>query len=302
MRQQTTLSRWAAVALFAGTLACGGSPAGPGPRTAEPTVTLLMIHNSAAWLRPGDTETITANARWSDNNPLRGLTSVTWTSSDPSVLTVAPANQTGEQAKLTAVGPGVAAISAAAHGAAQSIAVRVVSVTTPPDAGRSPASASIVINEFRFTGPGGKDDGFIELRNVSGAAVDISGWGIAYSSATGAVQPVGNFPAGSTLGAGCHFYLVSGHPKSVSNEPSLAADFIWAPSLAGDGSLALHDTGGRIQDQTGVGGRYIEGTPLGISAFAQGGSYQRTADTNNNAADFAVGSHASKANRSSPCM
>src|SRR5215203_1646924 len=48
----------------------------------------------------------------------------------------------------------------------------------PPDPVAPAVSTDIVISEFRTRGPNGGNDEFIDLYNLSSAAVDISGWKI----------------------------------------------------------------------------------------------------------------------------
>ena len=47
------------------------------------------------------------------------------------------------------------------------------------------ASPNVVISEFRFRGPSGGNDEFVELYNASAAAVDISGWLVKGSNSSG---------------------------------------------------------------------------------------------------------------------
>lgn len=285
---------------------CGGgesptSPgAGPGPG-GDPTITLLMIHNSGAWLRPGDQEDVTANARFSDG-ATRNLTAATWESLDTSILTVD--QRTASSAVIRAVAPGETNLQVASAGATQRVAVRVAAVTPPPGPGPSASTPAVLISEFRMSGPGGAEDEFIELRNVSGAPVSIDGWSIAISNGAGTTDPMGDIPSGVTLGPNCSYLLISGRPKTGgTGEPSIAADFLFRPTLDTNGGLALLDGGGRIVDQVGLssGSAYREGDPLSSQTFSSGGSFERTSDSGDNAADFEVRATSNRQNRESPC-
>ena len=63
----------------------------------------------------------------------------------------------------------------------------------------SPANASasgVVISEFRFRGPIGGNDEFVELYNTSSGPVDISGWKLqGCASATGVASDRATVPA-----------------------------------------------------------------------------------------------------------
>lgn len=302
---EKVISRWCAAvvvwALIVLPAACGGSssPTAP-PTTSGPTITLLMVHSRGAWLRPADSEDVTANAQWSDQAN-RGLTSVTWTSSDAMVFTITPSGGAVTSARLTAIGPGQATLTASSQGVTQTVPVRVAEVAVPPGSGPSEPAAVVLITEFRFEGPGGEHDEFIELKNVGGATADISGWAIAFSDLSGNAQPLGNFPQGTSLGSGCHYLMVSGNPRTASGEPAVGGDFVWSPPLASGGGIALHDSAGRIRDQAGMGGRYGEGRRLEARTFTSSGSFQRVGESNDNRADFVATSPTTRSNAASPC-
>ena len=289
------------LSILAAAVACGGNtPTNPGG-TAPPastTPTLIMIHSGQAWFRPGDQEAVTTNARWSDNAS-RELENPTWLSTNTAVFTIAPANT---RAVITAMAPGEAMLRVTALGVSGEIPVRVAATTQPPSGGGSPSNPQVVISEFRFAGPGGENDDFIELHNRSSQAVDLSGWSIAVSDGSGAAEPTGNVPSGTTLAPGCHYLFVSARPKQASGESPVAADFLFWPPAAADGGLALLDADGRIVDQVGAsaGSRYREGTPLSASTFG-GGSYTRAQDSNDNSDDFLLAAVATQANRESAC-
>src|SRR5215207_10645132 len=67
-----------------------------------------------------------------------------------------------------------------------------------------PASAQVVISEFRTRGPAGGNDEFVELRNASSAPVDISGWRLqgCASGTPGNPGDRATVPADVTLAAG----------------------------------------------------------------------------------------------------
>src|SRR4051812_50199906 len=82
-------------------------------------------------------------------------------------------------------------------------------------AGAAPALTSsngVVISEFRFRGPAGGNDEFVELMNTSSGPVAIGGWepqGCASGTRAPAARVTG--PAGGTLQAGGHHPLFQKH-------------------------------------------------------------------------------------------
>jgi len=66
---------------------------------------------------------------------------------------------------------------------------------------RAQTSAGIVISEFRFRGPNGGSDEFVELFNNSSVAIDISGWKVKGSNNAGTVGVRLTIASGTTLKA-----------------------------------------------------------------------------------------------------
>ena len=150
-------------------------------------------------------------------------------------------------------------------------------------------AGGMVISEFRTRGPAGANDEFIEIRNGSGAAVDIGGWQVSGSNATGTTQVRATVPGGVVLPAGCYYLLTnsnSGGPYSGT----VAGDLTYGVGIADDGGIALLDATSAVVDAVGLsaGSAYGEGSRLGSFGTANSDrSLVRSADTNNNAADFA---------------
>src|SRR5216110_1288862 len=67
------------------------------------------------------------------------------------------------------------------------------------------APPGIVISEFRFRGPNGGSDEFVELYNNSAAAIDIGGWKIIGSNNAGTTSARLTIAANTTLKPGCYF-------------------------------------------------------------------------------------------------
>ncbi len=66
------------------------------------------------------------------------------------------------------------------------------------------SSTSIVISELRTRGPAGGNDEFVELRNISDAAVPVGGWVLQGCAASAPGNPSARtvIPAGTEIPAG----------------------------------------------------------------------------------------------------
>ena len=165
---------------------------------------------------------------------------------------------------------------------------------------------TVLISEFRFNGPGGTADEFIELYNNSDSPVNLSGWTIVAPAGTGG----GGVLSGLTgiLGARGHYlvapsdYTVSGYPAGLGSTA--------VPDMAYTGGAFLDDGGARLVDSNGAvidavgfssanGTDFREGAGLSpATGIAPGASDQFSfvrkmttglpQDTNDNAADFVL--------------
>lgn len=176
-----------------------------------------------------------------------------------------------------------------------------------PAAAAVTAEAPVVISEVY--GGGGNSGGvldrdFIELANVSGEAVDLSGWSVQYASATGGtwqVTPLGELelPSGSRLLVGEAF----GADTSL---PGFEADVDGSIALSGSqgkvalvqGTAAVSGASGiaelpQVIDLVGWGGatHYAGGSgpAPGTSNSTSVSRDAEAANTADNAADFSVG-------------
>src|SRR4051794_37074749 len=92
------------------------------------------------------------------------------------------------------------------------------------------STSGIVISEFRFRGPSGGNDEYVELTNTSVTAVDISGWKLqGCSSTTGAAGDRATVAAGVVIPAGGHFLFTNnaagGYSGSVPGDATYATGF-----------------------------------------------------------------------------
>ena len=165
--------------------------------------------------------------------------------------------------------------------------------------GAAPAAASangVVISEFRFRGPDGGNDEYVELVNAGSGPVNIGTWRLqGCSSAAGVASNRVQVPAGVILAPGQH-YLFTNSNLSGPYSGTVPGDLTYGTGFSdGAGARITLADGTTVID--GVGGSTISGLQCregtGISTmtgvnFDQ--SYERIGgvqDTENNATDFA---------------
>ncbi|MGH9792477.1 MAG: lamin tail domain-containing protein, partial [Candidatus Acidiferrales bacterium] len=154
---------------------------------------------------------------------------------------------------------------------------------------------------------------FVELYNLSGAAVNVGGWKIRGSNASGTVGDRATIPAGTMIPPGCYYLFTN---RSTSGGPysgAVPGDQTYATGITDDGGLALTLPDNTIVDQVGMtaGSAFKEGTVLGnLGTSNQNRSWERrpggasggTQDTDNNAADFMLISPSTPQNSASTCV
>ena len=145
----------------------------------------------------------------------------------------------------------------------------------------------LVINEVQTAGTGGAQDEFIELASSCATPKDLTGYKLAYRSASGSSNI--ELAAFSSVSVPAHGYLVIGH-TSYTGSASVTYS---ASSLSGTaGGIALIDASSAVVDSVGYGNAtnaFVE--TAAASAPASGQSIARTPsghDTDDNSADFAV--------------
>lgn len=169
----------------------------------------------------------------------------------------------------------------------------------------------IVISEFRFRGPAGVNDEFIELHNAGDTAINIGGWllrasnnNVFPSTATRVTMA-----AGTSIAPGC-FYLIVNNNAAGGFSGGVLGDRTYTTSFAEEGGVAIMANLATPIDQAGIGANsaYFEGTRLPAQVNA-GASFQRLpggdaghADTNDNATDFAETAPITPRNSQSPCL
>ncbi|HWB04052.1 MAG TPA: lamin tail domain-containing protein [Verrucomicrobiales bacterium] len=106
---------------------------------------------------------------------------------------------------------------------------------SPGSANTGRRQAVVVLNEIQYNPASGNDEEeFLELRNVSASAVDLSGWRL-----RGDVDF--DFPPGTTLNAGGYLVIAENGTHLLTQHPGLAA-----AAIAGNYSGKLSNSGGRV--------------------------------------------------------
>jgi predicted extracellular nuclease len=175
------------------------------------------------------------------------------------------------------------------------------------------ASNTVVISEFRVRGPNGAADEFVELYNLSASTVDISGWLLKGSNNAGTVSTRATIPAGTSIGAGCHYLITNSSASGGPYSGTVPGNLTYTTGITDDGGIALMTGASVIVDQAGMsaGSAYKEGTQLASLGSSNtnrgyerkpGGASGSGQDTDNNASDFQVKQPSDPQNLSSPCI
>lgn len=232
-------------------------------------------------------------------------------------ITVTPGSTTGNSTPLTVTATGGSAgtytATLTATGTNGQTASRTFTVTvTAAPTGR------LLISEFRFRGPSGGSDEFVELVNVGAAPLDISGYVIQGNTNNAATWSTrATIPASTVLQPG-QFYLMVNNTASggYSLTASATGDLTTTSGTTDNRAIRVIDTSGVAVDTVGfaattANGVLCEGTCIangptsGVTtqiSWARNVSGGQFVDTDNNASDFtyrdgAAGGSANPQNR-----
>jgi hypothetical protein len=169
-------------------------------------------------------------------------------------------------------------------------------ILEPPPPPPPPPTARLRVNEVMTGSTGAAANEFVELVNASTDAVDAGGYRVVYRSAAGTSDTLlGAIPAGTIIPAGGHYLLGgSGYAGPVWADQSFGIGL-----AATAGGVGVRDPDGVLLDSVGYGATAANGFVEGHPALAPpttatpGSSIGRMpdgADSNDNAADFAVSS------------
>jgi uncharacterized repeat protein (TIGR01451 family) len=170
-------------------------------------------------------------------------------------------------------------------------------------------ATDVVISEFRFHGNGGANDEFVELYNPTNTPVDISGWLIRSSNASGTITNRATIPASTIILPG-QYYLIA-HPNYSG---PITVDLSYSSvgnGITDDGGVALiRSDGTTVNDQVGLssGSFYKEGTPQSALSADTDQGYERKIgglsdscqDDGNNINDFQLINPSNPQNSSAP--
>ncbi len=109
------------------------------------------------------------------------------------------------------------------------------------------ASAALVISEFRFRGPGGAADEFIEIYNPTDGAIEISGYRLLGSNNAGVNSTRATVPAGRFVPPYGHYLFANNAYTGTT-----AGDQTFGTGITDDGGVALARPDGFIVDAAGA--------------------------------------------------
>jgi predicted extracellular nuclease len=171
-------------------------------------------------------------------------------------------------------------------------------------------AADLSISQFRVRGPAGGNDEFVELFNGGSKSLDLSGYKLNASNASGTTGTRLTLPAGTSVPAGCYLLLTNGASGGYSG--NVTGDVKYSTGVTDDGGLALLDGSGQTLDQVGLsaGSAYKAGTPLAsLGSTNADKGYRRKTDTaglpintGDNQADFDVVAPTAPHNSASTCV
>jgi len=152
------------------------------------------------------------------------------------------------------------------------------------------APGGVVISEFRFRGPSGGNDEFVELHNTGSSPVAIGGWQLIGCNAAGTSSARATVTAGTMLPAGGHYLLTNTNSNGYSE--SVAGDRNYNTGITDTGGARLVANGATV-DAVGSSATVPackEGTGLSLPTSGDDTAFERrvegTQDTDSNAADF----------------
>lgn len=155
----------------------------------------------------------------------------------------------------------------------------------------------LVISEFRFRGPSGGNDEFVEIYNNTSSPISIGGMQLRGSNNAGTTSVRATIAAGVMLPARSHFLFTNNGSAGYSG--TVPGNQTYGTGITDDGGIAITMPTGMILDQVGLsaGSAFGEGARLAsLGSSNLNRSYERkpgrgdgsTLDTNNNATDFAL--------------
>ena len=152
-----------------------------------------------------------------------------------------------------------------------------------------------VISQFRSRGPLGGYDEFIEIFNPSSHPIDISGYKVEGSNASGGTSARFTIPQGTILGPRKFLLAANTYSETQQYSESTVPDITYTVGVSDNGGIALKAPDGTIVDAVGLstGSAFLEGDPLVPVTQSIEHAFERLTlwcgpdrDTGNNAQDF----------------
>jgi len=154
------------------------------------------------------------------------------------------------------------------------------------------AESDIKVSEFRFRGPTGGNDEFVELVNTGAARQSIAGLRLVGCSATAPSGTRATVPADRSIPAGGRYLFANSASGTGGQYPApLPRDQNYLTGISDNGGVQIANASGAVLDQAGsIASVCKEGTGLTIPTSNGDNSFERKLaglqDTNDNAADF----------------
>ena len=153
----------------------------------------------------------------------------------------------------------------------------------------------VVISEFRFRGPAGGNDEFVEFFNTSAGEVNISGYKLqGCASTSGSLSDRTTVPDGTVLKAGQHYLFTnsgnSGYSGSVSGDRTYSTGFTDLQAGNQSGARLISASGATIDGVGSPASPCREGVGITTPTTNADNSFERKnagrQDTDDNAVDF----------------
>jgi hypothetical protein len=171
-----------------------------------------------------------------------------------------------------------------------------ITITTSSDPGGASADATpVVIQELRLTGPGGLTDRYVELANLGGSTVSLTGWTLSVSDGSNTA----NISLSGSIDPNGHLLVADSGYASDAPNSNAAADITQSfQGVADNGGVQLLDGNSSVVDAVGFGGApggYSQGTALQFPGTLPSGQFAWTrrfengqpVNTDDNRSDFA---------------
>ena len=156
------------------------------------------------------------------------------------------------------------------------------------------ASTTIVISELRTRGPAGGNDEFVELRNISDAAVPVGGWALQGCAAAAPGNPSTRavIPAGTEIPAGGSYLFTNTAASGYSG--AVPGDRTYTTGISDDGGVRVVNAAtveiDGVASQDAGDDQCREGTGLNFPTANGDNGFERidgSQDTDRNSVDFA---------------